>query len=381
MTIGINLKPVFNGKMRALSILNNKSSMLNLRRPAQAFYVLLVIFCFASHVQAVEQTPIKQWQRSSAMAAVHSVDIDIAVREIGDTSSLADGTGTLIKLTEIENRSHWPLPAREAAIYQFTRSLSYLPRDAVAIEVMQYLHDFEAQVLVPHEDHTAAFVPMFNIRGAAAGVENGWQRSEWASRGTALIEADPATMVSGFVSSTNHNQRSGLIDALQQADIADVELVQGIALKQFEAAPQLMAMIATTAVITTDGFAIRQLLINGRGAGLSSALVQLDIQLPTSETAELLMFAIEQAPAGNAALAIAAWWPRLKHESATRELLVNTLANPNLGADAALALAQNPDIQTIKLLQDTAKGSSSAARRAQMALDINRAQLIGEVQR
>ncbi len=354
--------------------------MLNLRRPAQAFYVLLVIFCFASHVQAVEQTPIKQWQGSSAMAAVHSVDIDIAVREIGNTSSLADGAGTLIKLTEIENRSDWPLPAREAVIYQFTRSLSYLPRDAVAIEVMQYLHNFEAQVLVPHEDHTSAFVPMFNVRGAAAGVENAWQRSEWASRGAALIETDPATMVSGYLASGNHNQRSGLIDALQQADIADVELVQGIALKQFEALPQLTTVIATTALITTDAFAIQQLLINGRGAGLSSALAQLDMRLSASETADLLLFAIDHAPAGNAALAIAAWWPRLRHESATRELLVNTLANPILGADAALALAQNPDIQTIKILQDRADGDSSAARRAQMALDINRSQLIGESQ-
>ncbi len=361
--------------------MKHKSLMLNLRRPAQTLSVLLVIFCFASHVQAVEQTPIKQWQRSSAMAAVHSVDIDIAVREIGDISSLADGAGTLIKLAEIENRSDWPLPAREAAIYQFTRTLSNLPRDAVAIEVMQHLHNFEAQVLVPHEDHAAAFVPMFNIRGAAAGVENSWQRSEWASRGAALIETNPTAFVSGFITSANHNQRSGLIDALQQAEFADVELVQSIALKQFEAAPQLTAMIATTASITSDGFAIRQLLINGRGAGLSSALVQLDKQLPAAETADLLEFAIEQAPVGNAALPIAAWWPRLRHESATRELLVNTLANPLLGADAALALAQNPDIQTVKILQDTAKGDSSAARRAQMSLDINRTQLIGEVQR
>jgi len=43
-------------------------------------------------------------------------------------------------------------------------------------------------------------------------------------------------------------------------------------------------------------------------------------------------------------------------------------------------LAQSPDIQTIKVLQDIAGGNSIAARRAQMALTMNRDRLIGEVQ-
>ncbi len=91
-------------------------------------------------------------------------------------------------------------------------------------------------------------------------------------------------------------------------------------------------------------------------------------------------YAIFEAPAGNASLAIAAWWPRLKHVLAVRDLLVEKLADPALGSAAALALAQSPDVQTIKILQQTAAGDSLAARRAQMALDINREQLIGEAQ-
>jgi hypothetical protein len=60
--------------------------------------------------------------------------------------------------------------------------------------------------------------------------------------------------------------------------------------------------------------------------------------------------------------------------------MMDQLADPALGASAALALAQNPDIQTIRALQDTAGGDSDAARRAQMALDFNRARLTGELQ-
>ena len=71
------------------------------------------------------------------MAAVRSVNIDAAVYEISNISSLADSETTLTKLKNIETRSDWPLPAREAAIHQFTRSLAELPRAAVAVEIMQ----------------------------------------------------------------------------------------------------------------------------------------------------------------------------------------------------------------------------------------------------
>jgi hypothetical protein len=125
---------------------------------------------------------------------------------------------------------------------------------------------------------------------------------------------------------------------------------------------------------------VRQLLVNGNGAGLSATLRQLAEQLPAAEIEVLLTYAIIEAPAANASLAIAAWWPGLKHVAAVRDLLVEQLADPALGSAAALALAQSPDVQTVKLLQQTAAGNTLAARRAQLALAINREQLIGETQ-
>ena len=344
-----------------------------------SFSFLYLIGSFTQFAIAAPPPSDMQWDRNSAMAAVRTVNIDVAVYEIGDISSLADDVSTLSRLRSIETRSDWPLPAREATIYQFTRSLAELPRDAVAVEVMQYLRGFQPRVLVEHEDHGEAFVPLFNIRGAAAGVENGWQRAEFAMKAMVLIETNPAALVSGYTKSTNNNQRSGYLDALGYAETRDVMAVQAIALKQLGKAPELTPLVAATTINNADISAIEQLLIHGRGAGLSSALEQLSRGLDVSEKTTLLVHAIEHAPTTNAALAMAAWWPGLRHEPAVRDLMMDQLGDPALGASAALALAQSPDIQTIKALKDTALSDSPAGRRAQMALDFNRSNLTGEV--
>lgn len=340
----------------------------------------LCLFIATDTVFAASPTPLTHWDRASAMAAARSVNTDIAVYDISSVSTLANSEATLRQLKHLETRSDWPQPAREAALFEFTRSLAGLPRAAVADEVMQHLQNYQAQVLVPHEDHGGTLVPLFNIRGAAAGIENGWQRMEFAADAVKLLETNPTRLVSGYMESADHNRRSGYLDALRYADMTDVVAVQSAALEQFDQRPELTPMIGVTAAVTRDPFAAQQLLINAQGAGLSTALLQLDESLPASETAALLIYAVQHAPVSNASLAIAAWWPRLRHEAAIRDLLVDKLADPALGGAAALALAQSPDIQTIKALQDTASGNSTAARRAQMALDINRDQLIGEVQ-
>lgn len=328
---------------------------------------------------AAGPSPATPWDRGHAMAAVNSVNLDAAVFEISNPASLASAEATLEKLKQLETRGDWPVPAREAALYEFTRALAEVPRAAVAPRVIEHLRNYEARTLVPDQDHPRTLVPLFNIRAAAAGIENGWQRREFAAEAIAMLKADPALLVSAYRQSGNYNQRSGYLDTLQQADIADIAGVQQAAMAAFGRAPELTPVIGLTAVLTADTFAVRQLLTHGAGAGLSSALGQLGQRLPAAEMEALLRFAIEEAPAGNASLAIAAWWPGLRHVAGVRELLVEKLADPQLGSAAALALARDPDVQTIKVLQQTAKGDSVAARRAQLALDINRELLTGEV--
>lgn len=320
---------------------------------------------------AQNHKPLSQWDRSTAMVAVRSVNIDLAINEINN----------LEDIQALENRADWPLPAREAAIYKYTRSLASEPRDAVSPAVIQYLNTYQARTLVPAEDHPQAVVPLFNIRGAAAGVENSWIRSESASEAHVLLGTDPAALPGSYLKATNPSQRSGYLDATRQADLASVKAIQLAALDQLGTSPELTPLVAVTTAITQDPYATRRLLIDGSGAGLAAALDTLGAQYSAAESAVLMKFAIEQAPVTNAALAIAAWWPALHHDAATRQLLIDKLADPALGSSVALALAQNPDIQTIRELQLIADGNSIAARRAQMALNISHDGLIGEVQK
>ena len=336
-----------------------------------ASVTLLLISGMLNTAVAQHHTSVSRWDRSSAMAAVRSVNIDAAVTEIGDLGDLL----------ALENRTDWPLPAREAAIYKFTQSLASGPRDAVAGAMMQYLSSYRAQVLVPHEDHADGTVPLFNVRGAAAGVKNGWTRSESAAEARVLLATNPAAFADEYLTSSHPAQRAGYLDELQRANPVSVQTVQTAALEQLGESPELTRLLAVTAIITADPLAARRLLTDGAGPGLASALVTLGAQNSAAGTAALLKFGIEHAPVANAALAIAAWWPALRNDAATRQLLINTLADSGLGSAAALALAQSPDIQTIRQLQRIAGGDSAAARRAQLALNIDRDSLLGKVRK
>lgn len=338
---------------------------------------LIGVLILSGSTMAANPSPATQWDRGHALAEVRSVSLETAVLEISNPASLSNAEATLEKLQQLETRADWPLPAREAALFEFTRTLAELPRAAVAPGVMDHLQNYEPLTLVADQDHPNTLVPLFNIPAAAMGIENGWQRNEFADEAHDLLKVDPATLVTAYLHAGSRNQRSGYLDALRQANTHAIAAVQQTALADFEHAPELTPVVGLAAVITADTSAVRQLLSFGAGAGLSATLRQLDQRLQAADKEALLTFALEQAPAVNASLAVAAWWPGLRHVAGIRDLMIGKLADPELGSAAALALASDPDVRTVRALQQAAQGDDLAARRARMALDINREQLAG----
>jgi len=283
--------------------------------------------------EAADQWPTETWQRADAFAAIQAVDvdhvvIDRAVARIGGISSLTDGPYTLKKLHELENRSDWPLPAREAALYRFTRSLSELPRAAVDAGVVQHLRSYQPRTLVPHEDHANTLVPLFNLGAAVAGVANAWLQNEALADATLTLQKEPSVLLDMYLQSNSNAQRSGYLEALRQADPEGLQSLQNAAVERLDAVPDLGAVLGTLVSITADTDALGHLLMEGRGTGLARALQRTATRLPVAKLMQMLQLAVQQAPTDNAALAIAYWWPRLRHDASIRQLLLDKLADP-----------------------------------------------------
>jgi hypothetical protein len=338
--------------------------------------LLIVSLLCGVALQALAAAPGSEyWQRDAALAAARSIGLEQAVREVGDVATLADATAALERLQDLETRPDWPLPAREAALHRFTRSLADLPGDAVAVEVIRHLRTYRARTLVPHDEHPGAWVPLFNIRAAAMGVENTWRREDAASRAALALLDNPPALVDLYARAAGNVQRHGYLEALEFAGIAAVTEVQDEAMQRLASQPALSPLLAAAAAMTGNRQAVEELLVHGRGAGMAAALERFARDAGSDELAGLFEFTVLEAPTPNASLAIAAWWPRLRHDARAREIMLGLLGDAELGSSAALALSRQPDVPTIKALKDMAAGDTRAARQAGRALDLNRARL------
>jgi hypothetical protein len=347
------------------------------RKSCLTLVLLIAIHASTASAQLLEQESATEvWDRSSAMASLHSVDFKTAVDDLINAASLADGDNTIQSLISLSRRNDWPQPAREAALLQFTRSLATRSSQSVDPDILQYLSEYQTQVMVFGEHGSEQ--PLFNIRAAAAGVENGWLRIDSARQASLILNESPGNWLAMFSTALHPAQRSGYLDALQEADPATILAVQNQSLQLPGDSPELTAVLAATIFLTNDPATAQWLLLSGKGAPLAPALNKLSVTFSIDELARLLEFAIQQAPLETAALAIAAWGPQLSSQPAIQQLLLDTLAEPTLGSSAALALANKPNIQTIRELQLLSNSEGLGAERARMALEINRKKLILE---
>ncbi len=109
----------------------------------------------------------------------------------------------------------------------------------------------------------------------------------------------------------------------------------------------------------------------GSGGELSVILEAAGLTLDTEDALVLLQSAVTEAPASNAALAIAQLYPRLASRPAATEMLLDLLPSADLGGAAALALAGagGPEVRA-SLIEIAERGPEPAATRARTALSL-----------
>lgn len=348
-------------------------------RPLRLFLVFLLL---APGTGLAATLPAAvNWDRAEAARVVAQTDTFATREALKQLLVAGDGPGLLALLEETAGREDWPAPARESVLYEFVRDMRPLPPRSVALEVMNFLAVYQSRVMVAHDDHPNAGVAMFDIRAAAHGVQNAWNRQEAALIGSGLLDRDALMLVEAFRANEALSVRQGLLDALDTATSGQLEVVCFLALSSLDAAPELTSLAGRSALLIGDARAIEQLARTGDGPAMSRIMRGAAETLTPGQLARVLQVAVHEGTAQTAALAIAELAPVLAGHDGVVEVLINLLGDPVLGSTAALALAKHPGTATLQWLGSLAAAGDDSlqAMRARMALDINRSQFAGEI--
>jgi hypothetical protein len=333
------------------------------------------VFCLVTSLNLYGQTamPEPNWDRSLALRTIHKDDTQATLKPLFQMARAGNNQELLDALSAIVQDPGIPAPAKDYTVFSFTLGLSDLDVNSVSPKVLGFLSTYEAQTLVAHDDHPRMAVPLFNVRAAAAGVQNNWDRQQAATRATSLLQEHPDQWVSSYLAAGPAGRR-GFVDALDFAPAGQLRELGWSALALLDEKPELTLVTASAAMNSGDFELLQQSISRGDGPGLSRVLETASRKLSVEESINLLEHSLQLGSDTKAALAIAQLAPTLLDEPAVRKMLFSTLADRNLGAAAALVLgaSSNPEIQA-QLGEIASKKEGLARQRAEMAISTGRA--------
>ena len=341
---------------------------------AAIIHPLVVVFCLVASLNLYGQTamPEPNWDRSLALRTIDKDDTKATLKPLFQMARAGSNQELLDALSVIVQDPGIPAPAKDYTVFSFTLGLSDLDVNSVSPKVLDFLSTYEAQTLVAHDDHPRMTVPLFNVRAAAAGVQNNWDRQQAATRATSLLQEHPDQWVSSYLAASQAERR-GFVDSLDSAPPAALRELGWSALAQLDEKPELTLVTASAGMNSGDFELLQQSISRGDGPGLSKVLKTASRELSVEENTRLLEHSLQLGSDTKAALAIAQLAPALLDEPAVRKILFGTLADRNLGAAAALVLgaSSNPEIQA-QLSDIASKEGGLARQRAEMAISTGR---------
>jgi len=284
----------------------------------------------------------------------------------GEGTKLLRLVGTFGSATQI------PAPARDRQLFLFTTGLAGFPAASIPPKIVDFLEAYVPQTLVPHDEDVSHGIPLFNVTAAAQGLKHGMERQRGELRSAELLQTGPDAWIAAYLSATVP-ARAGFLDALDGATDQQMGELGKTALRSMGEWPELFKPAARAALATADQTAMEKLMIIGRGDGLASMMLAARGQLGRGMQAQLLLAAIQSAPAENAALVIGTLAPGLEAFPEVTESLFDLLEDSALGSSAALALSRHTDPAVRERLGALALEKSAFARRARLALELSSA--------
>ncbi|MFC1796461.1 hypothetical protein ACFL1V_05130 [Pseudomonadota bacterium] len=342
---------------------------------------LVVLIFLAQPLQLPGQAsmPEPNWDRAQALQAIDKTDTQARLKPLFQLARTGSSAELLDALSVIELDFAMAAPAKDYLLFSFTLGLSDLDADAVDSEVLGFLSQYKARTLVEHDDHPGMAVPLFNVRAAAAGVQNRWGRQKATARAEELLRG-PADEWVLYYLAADPTGRRGFNDALGFATPDQLRALGQAALSQLDEHPELTQVTAWAATETGNTDLLQQAIAKGGGPELSRILEAASRKLSIEDRIDLLGHSMEQSSDSNAALAIAHLAPSLLAEPVVREMLFSTLADRKLGAASALVLgaSADPEIET-RLSEIASAKSGLEGQRAALAIGARRAEKEAEL--
>lgn len=339
--------------------------------PSLKLLLLVTLTVYGGQVIARSSDTAVVWEREAALAVTSNADQQATIREMLNLTIAGANLDLLNLLESTRTRSDWSEPARDAAVFRFVEDLRDLPAGVINREVLTYLQAYPPNTLVPHEDHPSGLVPLFNVRAAASGLENGWKHQEALFEGLALLRTNPESLADAFALETDNAVRTGYRRALTQAQPDMLASLNQAAELRLAESPELTPLFADAASFSGDVNAHRMVIQAGEGAPVAAMLRQFAAQADIAAQRALLLESLAAGPATNMALVIAELAPALIGDTTVDQALIELLGDPGLGASAALALSRSSSPGTLSALEALAQSSTGpAAARARLALDL-----------
>ena len=160
-----------------------------MNRPALLFLLFLLTLPAATRSETVA-FPEPNWTHEAAVAAISRSDTRSTLAGLFDLARRGDSSGLLAELGQIEAAVDLSDPARDRLLHDFATGLGDLPPGTVNRHVLDRLQSYRPRTLVPDEHHPTVGVPLYNVRAAAAGSLNEWNRLTAWTEGERLLQGE-----------------------------------------------------------------------------------------------------------------------------------------------------------------------------------------------
>jgi hypothetical protein len=335
--------------------------------------VLMSMLSLAIEAQGRNELTRPNWDRALALRSAAMGNNEQQRREWLEQLRQGEQDALLRSLKEFSASSTLSSPVREQQLLLFTLALADLSPELVPAELLDFLANYTPQTLVAHEESADRAVPLFNIPAAALGVQSAFTRQRAESHAVTLLTGPPEQLLQTFLDASPA-ERAGFLAALDFASSAQLSALNRSAQGLLNTQPGLTALAARTALAVADVESLRHVLEFGSGSDVTSMLRTAAKTFPPGDRADLLLSALESAPGGNAALAIALLSPGLQAVPQVVSTLFDLLDDAELGAAAALALSRIDSAEIRARLVQLGGSAGMAGARARLAVNLGEAE-------